>query len=188
MSDIKDWIERQIESGYGVEEVKEAMTESGRDPDLVDEVVGKERKGGDRKQSWIIVTAVAVLFIFVLFAYIAFSPGISGPYGVTVTREIERAEVRPGGGSDIRLSVSGSYDELLITEEVPEGFGVPNDGGANFDEESRELSWNLQGEQEIVYRVGAPGASTGTFNFNGTYVGGGSTETIKGDETIDVVW
>lgn len=187
MSDIEDWIERQIESGYSAGEIKEAMSKSGRSPDLVDEIIGKHGKSHN-SFPWKLGLAVFSVFAFILFAYFTFSPITMGFSGATVVREIEESELLPGGGSDIHLYVEGEYGEMEIRENVPEGMRVPDEGQGSFDREEGTINWKLDGESVVTYRVGAPGASTGTFNFTGTYIHDGSPKVVEGDERIEVRW
>lgn len=178
MSDIEEWIKRQVESGYTVEEVKDAMAESGRDPSIVDSVL-EDRERSSKSLYVIGITAVLLIFAVLFFVY--------GTFGVTVTREFESPQP-PGKTPRVNLTVEGDYSELSIREEVPPGLGVISEDGV-VDEENNVVEWDLDGERsEVSYLVVTPGASTGDYNFSGTYLYGGEERTIQGDSHLEVRW
>ena len=39
MPDIKEWVKEQLEAGYSKEKIKQALVQSGYDPNLVEEVL-----------------------------------------------------------------------------------------------------------------------------------------------------
>lgn len=182
MSEIEDWIERQVEAGYSPQEIKDSLRDSGRDPALVDEVLGKRGDNGKgRKRLLIASGAGAVILFAVLFFVLGFGE-------VTVTREFESPQM-PGGTPQINLTINGSYRELEIREEVSEGLGIiPQDGGA-VDEEENVITWELDEERsQVSYLVVTPGASTGDYRFNGTYLYGIKENKVKGDSLMKVRW
>ncbi len=138
MEDIERWIRRQVESGYTPEEVKESLKQSGKDPDLVDEVLG-DRKHGNGKKFYLFGGAVAaVLLVAALFYFYLFQ-------GVTVTRSIQ-SPARPGSTPEIVLDINGSYTSLTIEEEIPEGLGIDSHDGGYVNEEKNVITWELLNE------------------------------------------
>lgn len=178
MDDIDEWIRRQLDSGYAPEQVKESLEESGWDPELVDEVLGGGKETGKRAYLYAGGAVAVVLVAALLYFY---------PFGdVRVTRSIE-SPARPGSTPEVVLSVEGSYRSLTVEEKVPEGLGVEAEG-AEVDEEENIVRWELDGESNVSYKAVTPGASTGEYRFNGTYLYGFSTNEIQGDELLEVRW
>ncbi len=189
MTDIQDWIEEQIESGYSIDQIKEVMEKSGWDPVLVDKYIQQEKKDLTRIKilSVSMVALVSLLVVFYFFGFFGLSQYVPSTE-VIVSREIVRDTVRPSEVSTVRIVIEGDYRSLEVKENIPEEFGISDEGAGSFDSESSVVRWSLTGEEEVEYVVSTPGASSGTFIINGTYSHGFSTGYIEGDEELEVRW
>jgi len=179
MEDIERWIKKQVESGYTPQEVKDSLEESGRNPEIVDEVLGGG-KDASSKRSYLYGAAVVVIFLVAITFY--FYPR----GGVSVTRSIDSPR-RPGSTPEIVLNVDGNYRSLVIEEEVPEELDVIAQN-AEVDEEENMIKWELEDVENVSYKVVTPGTSTGEYAFSGTYLYGGEERTIQGDSHLEVRW
>ncbi|GEM_PF-3446774 len=191
MSDIDDWIEKQIESGYTIEEIKEALDEGGWDSGLVDKFMDNNSPRVSkisRKKVYLVVLVFAItVSVYFLSSIVLIGNGdMFDDSEIEVRRTLDPDTVRPSQGSTVRLFIENDYDQLELSETVPNGFGISDEGDGLYTGDT--VKWNLDSSDMVEYRVVAPGASSGVFTFNGTYKHGDKTGKIEGENTIEVRW
>lgn len=182
MEDMERWIERQLESGYDPEQVKESLGESGMDPTLVDQVT--ENKPGlslrslpMRKGAWLSLVICLVFVLYISHGYYRLS-------GVEVRRSIE-SPATPLSGPTVELSVRGDFEGVTLVEDIPEELRPVEAREASF--EDGRLTWDLEGPAELSYRVSAPRHS-GDHSVSGIYTHGLARRDVEGDEELEVRW
>ncbi len=109
-----------------------------------------------------------------------------GVLPVVATRTIEPDVYDPGDPVSVTLDVSGVGGSTTITETIPAGFQVMNDGGGNLAGD--ELSFTLTDDGSVTYTIQAagciPGEITGTIVSAAQVCTGFPDPTISGDSIV----